>query len=125
MQYFTCRNNGVTSGGMFIILLVKGLLCNYDGLMWKYLLPCLCMGRPAMSKKAWNACIYFVLWGGAIKKKDFPLKPVWSHEIGATESVIAPQSPPVNTYADKQMVVFQLAVSHHWSATLGLLFIEL
>lgn len=32
---------------------------------------------------------------------DFSFKLLWSHEIGATEPVIAPQSPPVNTHADK------------------------
>ena len=36
---------------------------------------------------------------------DFPLKPLWSHEIGATEPVIAQQSPPVNTNANKQVLV--------------------
>ena len=34
--------------------------------------------------------------------KEFRLKPLWSHEMGATECVIAPQRPPVNTHADKQ-----------------------
>lgn len=39
------------------------------------------------------------------EKKDFRLKPLWSHEMGATECVIAPQRPPVNTHADKQVLV--------------------
>lgn len=52
--------------------------------------------------------MYFhIMTGGREKKekKDFPLKPLWSREMGATESVIAPQSPPVNTPADKQALV--------------------
>lgn len=47
--------------------------------------------------------MYF--YGLVREKKDFPLKPLWSHEMGAAESVIAPQSPPVNTHADKQVLV--------------------
>lgn len=37
------------------------------------------------------------------KKKDFLSDLFFSHEMGATELVIAPQSPPVNAHAHKQV----------------------
>lgn len=37
--------------------------------------------------------------------KAFPVKPLCSHEMRAAESVIAPQRTPVNTHADKQVLV--------------------